>query len=132
MDYLGPHETLLENLLEHSRGEIYRSTGERRMTYMGQKVIDMSLIRMHFARGEISDRSFKCLDLTFFQQRHTRQHNPHLTAEEEKKAHASVSNDDASGSAAAQQSSTAIDYAKLGQAMVGNLGASLSRPCQEA
>ena len=57
MDYLGPHETLLETLDEHSRGEIYKS-GEKRKCYMGQKVIDMSLIRMHFARNEISDRSF--------------------------------------------------------------------------
>jgi len=67
MDYLGPHEALLENIYEFTRGEIYRSTGEPRKSYMGQSVVDMSLIRMHFARGEISDRSFNCLDLTFFQ-----------------------------------------------------------------
>jgi len=51
----------------------------------------MSLIRMHFARGEISDRSFICLDLTFFQDDKSKpQYNPHSTdgaqPEEEKKA----------------------------------------------
>jgi len=34
MDYLGPHETLIETLDEHSRGEIYKS-GEKRKSYMG-------------------------------------------------------------------------------------------------
>ena len=58
MKYLGPHEAMLETLPEHVRGEIYRTTGERRRSYRGQSVIDMSLIRMHYARNEISDRSF--------------------------------------------------------------------------
>ena len=67
MDYLGPHEALSENLVEFSRGETRKASAEPRPSYMGQTVIDMSLIRMHFARFEISDRSFNCLDLTFFQ-----------------------------------------------------------------
>lgn len=81
MDYLGPHEPLLENLPEFSRGELYRSTGERRKTYMGQSVIDMSLVRMHYARGEISDRSFICLDYSFFQDDKKKPaYNPHNSA----------------------------------------------------
>lgn len=81
MAYCGPHEALLDNLQEFSQGEIYRSTGQPRKSYMGQSVVDMSLIRMHFARGEISDRSFVCLDYTFFKEDETKQHyNPHNNA----------------------------------------------------
>lgn len=58
MDYLGPHEAVIENLYDFVRGEIYKSSGEARKSYMGQTVIDMSLVRMHFFRNEISDRSF--------------------------------------------------------------------------
>jgi len=81
MTYLGPHETLEENLPEFTRGELYRSTGEKRKNYMGQGVIDMSRVRMHFARNEISDRSFVCLDLTFFQDEQKQSYNPHSTEE---------------------------------------------------
>ena len=113
MDYLGPHEALLENLLEFARGEIYRSSGEPRKSYMGQTVIDMSLIRMHFARGEISDRTFQSTDLTFFQDSaRTKSHyNPHESAEEEKKSatEASAMVENKNGS-----SSAAVDYARLG------------------
>ena len=35
MDYLGPHEALIGNLYEFTRGQIYRSTGEPRKNYMG-------------------------------------------------------------------------------------------------
>ena len=35
---------------------------------MGQTVIDMSLIRMHFARRCISDRSLSVLDYSFFKE----------------------------------------------------------------
>ena len=133
MDYLGPHEALLENLPEFTKGEIYRSSGAQRKSYMGQSVIDMSLVRMHFARGEITDRSFVCTDLTFFQEDESRnkasEYNPHATGsagatgpEEEKK----------DNSAAGGGASAAVDYARMGQAMAGKLGAALTRPCQEA
>ena len=89
MDYLGPHEPLLENLDQFTRGEIYRKNGEQRNCYMGQKVIDMSLIRMHYARGEISDRSFKCIDYNFFKQDTVKSlYNPHDNEKEEQKSEA--------------------------------------------
>lgn len=65
----------------------------------------MSLIRMHYARGEVSDRSFKCLDLTFFQEKEKSHYNPHRKegdVEEEKKG-------ETNGTIAA-----AVDYARLG------------------
>ena len=66
----------------------------------------MSLIRMHFARGEISDRSFKCLDLTFFQeQKQSIQYNPHKTEEEQKGAGSSNPEETKNG---------AVDYARMG------------------
>ena len=96
MDYLGPHDPVIANLYEFVRGEIYKSSGEPRKSYMGQTVIDMSLIRMHFARNEISDRSFSCLDYTFFKDDASKaeQFNPH-GQEEEKKEPASSGDDKA-------------------------------------
>ena len=95
MKYLGPHEAMLETLPEHVRGEIYRTTGERRRSYRGQSVIDMSLIRMHYARNEISDRSFKCLDLTFFQiDSNKRHYDPHEQEEESKDAKPAAKRDE--------------------------------------
>ena len=66
MKFMGSHKALLGTLFEFCRGELYCWSGKRRRSYRDERVLDMSLIRMHFARGEICERSFKCHDFTFF------------------------------------------------------------------
>ena len=53
-------------LPEFTSGQLIRSTLEKRKTYTGQTAIDMSKIRMDYARHDLSDRSFVCLDYSFF------------------------------------------------------------------
>ena len=66
MGYLGQHDHMMEILPEFTRGELTKSTLEKRKSYRGQSTIDMSKIRMDYARHDLSDRSFVCLDWTFF------------------------------------------------------------------
>lgn len=55
MDYMGRHEVFERYLVEFTQGWVVRGTFEKRKRYTGQTVIDMSKIRMDFARNEISD-----------------------------------------------------------------------------
>ena len=66
MDYMGRHEVFERYLVEFSQGWVVKGTFEQRKRYSGHKVIDMSKIRMDFARNEVSDASFICLDRAFF------------------------------------------------------------------
>lgn len=68
MEYLGSHEVITKVLNDFVGGWIVRGNLSRRPDYSGQKVLDMSKIRMDFARNEISDRSFVCLDYEFFKE----------------------------------------------------------------
>mmetsp|Transcript_35294 Transcript_35294/g.46466 ORF Transcript_35294/g.46466 Transcript_35294/m.46466 type:complete len:87 (+) Transcript_35294:1066-1326(+) len=82
----------------------------------------MSLVRMHYARNEISDRSFQCLDLTFFQNDSNKpSYNPH----EESKAAQNLPEEES-------KTHQAVNYAKLGQAMAGRLGEQLTTTSLEA
>lgn len=100
---------------------------------MGQSVVDMSLIRMHFARGEISDRSFVCLDYTFFQEDETKQHyNPHNADEEAKGSAEAAGKRKEEDGASKTKTEQAIDYARLGQNLMSRIGAELNKPCQDA
>ena len=49
-----------------------RGSLEQRPSYMGQKVIDMSKIRMDFFRNEITGSTLKCLDPEFINSLSTR------------------------------------------------------------
>ena len=66
MDYMGRHEVFERYLIEFAKGQVVRHSFEPRKRYGGQIVIDMSKIRMDFARNEVSDNSFVCLDPVFF------------------------------------------------------------------
>ena len=66
MDYMGRHEVFERYLVEFTQGWVVKGTFEPRKRYDGHKVIDMSKIRMDFARNEISDMSFICVDPVFF------------------------------------------------------------------
>ena len=66
MDYLGQHDHMIPILPEFAAGELTKSTLKKRKSYMGQSVIDMSKIRMDYFRDELTDRTFVCLDWTFF------------------------------------------------------------------
>lgn len=65
-EFLGPHSLFEGILADFVRGEIVKSTKQPRESYMGQKVIDMSKIRMDFARNEVSAGTLKILDRNFF------------------------------------------------------------------
>lgn len=106
MEYLGQHDHILPILPEFVAGDLMKSTLEKRKTYKGQSVIDMSKIRMDYFRNELSDRSFVCLDWSFF------------TAEDAKPGEdrGKRSPDDmpAGGDG---QNPVAVDYTKLSKAM---------------
>ena len=53
MEYIGPHEPFELILDDHVCGRLVKSKKEPRPDYRGQKVIDMSKIRMDFARNEV-------------------------------------------------------------------------------
>ncbi len=53
-------------LSDFVKGEIVKSTKQQRESYMGQKVIDMSKIRMDFARNEVNAGTLRILDRSFF------------------------------------------------------------------
>ena len=65
MEYLGPHECFKMILSEFVKGNLNRDK-QPRESYMGQKVIDMSKIRMDFFRNEIRSDTLRCLDHAFF------------------------------------------------------------------
>jgi hypothetical protein len=65
-DYLGDHAEINGILTEFVKGNIIKSTKEPRKSYMGQTVIDMSKIRMDFARNEINAATLKIIDRDFF------------------------------------------------------------------
>ena len=50
------------------KGDIVRATKELRNSYMGDLVIEMSKIRMDFARNEITGNTLRIIDKSFFQQ----------------------------------------------------------------
>lgn len=62
LDYLGPHDEFEGILDQFVRGNLVRATKELRISYMGQKVIDMSKIRMDFARNEVDNRTLRVLN----------------------------------------------------------------------
>ena len=103
MDYLGQHEYILPVLPEFTSGQLIRSTLEKRKTYTGQAVIDMSKIRMDYARHDLSDRSFICLDYSFFTDE----------AKKEEKTKKQASEAVADG-----KNQVAVDYTKLSKAMM--------------
>lgn len=67
MKYMGSHDVFERYLVEFTKGQVIRHSFAARKRYGGQMVIDMSKIRMDFARNEVSDHSFICLDPSFFQ-----------------------------------------------------------------
>ena len=67
MKYMGSHDVFERYLVEFTKGQVIRHSFAARKRYGGQLVIDMSKIRMDFARNEVSDNSFICLDPGFFQ-----------------------------------------------------------------
>ena len=69
MEYIGPHDHLIPILPEFSKGQLYRSTLGPRNSYKGQKVVDMSKIRMEFARNQITDKTFYIIDYNFFNEK---------------------------------------------------------------
>ena len=52
LEFLGPHDKIAPKLFEFVKGDVVRSNFEKRPNYSGQKVIDMSKIRMCFFRNE--------------------------------------------------------------------------------
>ena len=74
----------------------------------------MSLIRMHFARNEISDRSFFCLDYTFFQEKEKSSFNPHQQAGASSTSPWKNGGDVEEEKKCATDTEKAIDYARLG------------------
>ena len=113
MDYLGQHDHMLPILPELTRGELTKSTLEKRNTYGGQKVIDMSKIRMDYFRNDVTDRSFVCLDWKFFTEdiniTENNNANPNPTD--------LLSKGDLTAAGGDVQNQVAIDYAKLSKAM---------------
>lgn len=85
IEFLGSHSVFEGILDDFVKGDIVRSTLQLRESYMGQKVIDMSKIRMDFARNEINAGTLKILDREFFnQQKGTNETNARLRQEENK------------------------------------------------
>jgi hypothetical protein len=66
IEYLGPHHLFNGILGDFVKGEIVKSTRLPRESYMGQKVIDMSKIRMDFARNEVNASTLRIIDREFF------------------------------------------------------------------
>lgn len=65
LDYMGPHDPLIEILPEFTKGELIRGSLKKRPSYRqtnagpdAKQVIDMSKVRMDFARNDVSDRTF--------------------------------------------------------------------------
>lgn len=67
-EYLGPHSEFEGILADFVKGDIVKSSREQRKSYMGQNVIDMSKIRMDFARNEVNAGTLRILDREFFDQ----------------------------------------------------------------
>jgi hypothetical protein len=53
-EYLGDHEQINGVLPAFVKGDIVRATKEKRNSYLGDLIIEMSKIRMDFARNEIT------------------------------------------------------------------------------
>ena len=66
LGYLGPHDCFDGILSDFVKGDIVKSSNEIRKSYMGQTVIDMSKIRMDFARNEVNAGTLRILDRGFF------------------------------------------------------------------
>ena len=66
LDYLGPHDPFKHSLVRFAKGEVVRAQMSERTIYPQQTLIDNSKIRMDFARNEIQDTTFVCLDYDFF------------------------------------------------------------------
>ena len=76
MSYLGAHSVVESVLEDFVKGQIVRGDLSTRADYRGQKVLDMSKIRMDFARNEVTDRSFVLLDHDFFKDKETSNAQP--------------------------------------------------------
>jgi len=50
------------------KGDIVRATRQKRNSYMGDTIIEMSKIRMDFARSEITGQTLRIIDWDFFEQ----------------------------------------------------------------
>lgn len=68
LEYLGHHNEFDGILDSFVKGDLIRATKEPRVTYMGQQVIDMSKIRMDFARNDVNAGTLRILDREFFAQ----------------------------------------------------------------
>lgn len=65
-DYLGDHEQINAVLPDFVKGDIVRATKEKRKDYMGDTIIEMSKIRMDFARNELTGSTLRIIDRDFF------------------------------------------------------------------
>jgi len=72
---LGPHEDFTGMLADFVKGDIIKSSKETRKSYMGQLVIDMSKIRMDFARNEVNAGTLRILDHAFLNDGNTKTTN---------------------------------------------------------
>lgn len=61
-DYLGAHEHINFVLSDFVKGDIIRATKQKRESYMGDVIIEMSKIRMDFARNEITGNTLRIID----------------------------------------------------------------------
>ena len=68
MKYIGSHDRFENILADHTSGRLCRFSGGDRKEYRGQTAIDMSKVRMDFARNEVTERSFIILDEQFFKE----------------------------------------------------------------
>lgn len=67
-EYLGNHEQINGVLPDFVKGDIVRATKEKRNSYLGDTIIEMSKIRMDFARNEITGQTLRIIDREFFDQ----------------------------------------------------------------
>ena len=65
-EYLGNHEQINAVLPDFVKGDIVRATKEKRKDYMGDTIIEMSKIRMDFARNELTGSTLRIIDRDFF------------------------------------------------------------------
>ena len=72
LEYLGPHEPFNGILADFTSGKLKKYSREKRQSYMGQSVIDMSKIRMDFARNQIDAATLQIIDKEFFNQESVR------------------------------------------------------------
>lgn len=75
LEYLGHHNEFEGILDSFVKGDLVRATKEPREIYMGQRVIDMSKIRMDFARNDVNAGTLRILDREFFASLSTKKEN---------------------------------------------------------